>query len=194
MKPLGKWPSRRAISMRAPILHTFFDARAGLLSALNACRPHPTLILQLEDLQADLNRFTFKLYAMLGQAGVIGLQMPRNRVMRQEFGSYLKAKRPVRLGSDQYTSARLSRSQVRVIVALRCLIGANPYKNSALAMLTLFGRLQEALHRALQMVSNSPDYGLGSETHRAEAVMSVFEDLMRTWNLRSGDAEMDLSD
>lgn len=40
------------------------------------------------------------------------------------------------------------------------------------------------------MVSNSPDYGLGEGVHRAEAVMSAFEDLLATWNLRSGDAEM----
>lgn len=93
---------------------------AGSLAALSACRPHPTLILQLEDMQGDLTRFAFKLYAMLGKAGVIGLQMPKNRVMRQQFGSYLKERRPGRSATeDAYTSARLTRSQVRAS-ARRC--------------------------------------------------------------------------
>lgn len=85
---------------------------AGMLTSLMACQPHPTLILQLEDMQEDLLRFTYKLYAMLGQAGVLGLQMPPRVVMRKQFGAYLKASRqPVARGDEsvQYT---LSRSQV----------------------------------------------------------------------------------
>jgi hypothetical protein len=45
--------------------------------------------------------------------------------------------------------------------------------------------MQTALRLALQLVSNSPDYGLSQSPLRAQAVMRVFWDLRATWELRS---------
>jgi hypothetical protein len=45
--------------------------------------------------------------------------------------------------------------------------------------------VQEALVRALQMVSNSPDYGLAENVHRAKEVMTLYNDLEQRWRLRS---------
>jgi hypothetical protein len=82
-----------------------------MLSALMACQTHPTIILQLDDMQDDLVRFSFKLFALLGQAGMAGLQMPAKEVMEAQYGAYLKESRP-RSHVDIAPSISLSRSQV----------------------------------------------------------------------------------
>jgi hypothetical protein len=82
---------------------------AGMLKALTACEAYPTLVLQLEHMQTDLMRFTYKLYAMLGQAGVSGLQMPARGPMRQHFGSFIKSARPHTLPvTDHQTQLTMS--------------------------------------------------------------------------------------
>lgn len=45
--------------------------------------------------------------------------------------------------------------------------------------------VQAALHTALQLVSNSPDYGLSDSPMRAQAVIKVYRDLRAIWALRS---------
>ena len=74
--------------------------------------PYPTLIVQLEDMQADLERFTYKLFAELGDAGVAGLQMPARHAMNDHFGTYLKANHTRTRAQTQH-SAQLTRTQVR---------------------------------------------------------------------------------
>ena len=49
--------------------------------------------------------------------------------------------------------------------------------------------MQTALLTALQLVSNSPDYGLAESSLRAQAVMEVLRDLRATWSLRSDPLE-----
>lgn len=46
-------------------------------------------------------------------------------------------------------------------------------------------RLQTALLSALQLVANSPDYGLSMETRRAEAAVRVYWDIVRNWGVQS---------
>eukprot|EP00892_Ulva_mutabilis_P006490 jgi/Ulvmu1/4212/UM019_0191.1 len=64
----------------------------GMLSALRACEDHPTILLQLEDMREDLIRFTYKLYALLGQADVFYLQIPPRNILHSEFETALKPK------------------------------------------------------------------------------------------------------
>lgn len=79
---------------------------------MRACIPYPTLIVQLEDMQSDLVRFTYKLYAELGDAGIAGLQMPARHAMNEHFGTYLMANHTrTHVKRDQPT--RLTRTQVR---------------------------------------------------------------------------------
>jgi hypothetical protein len=83
-----------------------------MLNALRACGDHPTILVQLEEMSSDLIRFTYKLYAMLGQVGVYHLQMPPKKVLDAEFGSNLKPKH--RVESSSAKGVNLSRNQVRV--------------------------------------------------------------------------------
>jgi hypothetical protein len=45
--------------------------------------------------------------------------------------------------------------------------------------------VQEALVSALQMVSNSPDYGFADNEHREEAVVTLYDDTVWRWRLWS---------
>lgn len=83
---------------------------AGMLNALKACEEHPTVLVQLEDMRTDLVRFTYKLYAMLGQVGVYHLQMPPKKVLDAEFGANLKPKH--RTESTSSRGVTLSKNQV----------------------------------------------------------------------------------
>lgn len=83
-----------------------------MLNALKACEDHPTVLLQLEDMNSDLVRFTYKLYAMLGQVGVYHLQMPPKNVLDAEFGANLKPKHRKESSSSKVVT--LSRNQVRL--------------------------------------------------------------------------------
>lgn len=80
-----------------------------MLNALRACAPHPTILLQLEDMREDLMRFTYKLYALLGQADVFFLQLPPRAILHEEFEAALKSKH--REDKSQ-PSVTLSKSQV----------------------------------------------------------------------------------
>lgn len=84
---------------------------AGMLNALRACEDHPTILVQLEDMRADLVRFTYKLYAMLGQVGVYHLQMPPKKVLDSEFGANLK---PKHRSESSPKGVTLSMNQVRL--------------------------------------------------------------------------------
>lgn len=80
-----------------------------MLSALRACEEHPTILLQLEDMREDLMRFTYKLYALLGQADVFYLQIPPRNILHSEFEAALK---PKHRDDNGQPSVSLSRSQV----------------------------------------------------------------------------------
>ena len=126
---------------------------AGTVHALSACKGYPTLVLRLEHMQEDIERFMFKLYAMLHDAGVRGLQMPARHAMRTHFGAFLKANQTRKSFTDT-SQPQLTRSQV-------------------------------ALVQALQLVGNSPNYGVAQSAMRADAVMRVYQDTLRSWNFRS---------
>lgn len=103
-----------------------------MLTSLLACQPHPTLILQLEDMQEELTRFTYKLYAMLGQAGAQGLQMPNRAAMKKQFGSYLKEARQPAARDATSSQDTLSRSQVSSLLPESnmpaCVLSCTGYK------------------------------------------------------------------
>jgi hypothetical protein len=85
-----------------------------MLKALKSCAGYPSVILQLEDLQEDLTRFTYKLYAMLGRAGVSGLQMPARLPLWRQFGKFFKARnRTVSSSTPGHRGPGLTQSQVR---------------------------------------------------------------------------------
>lgn len=71
------------------------------------------MLVQLEDMRTDLVRFTYKLYAMLGQVGVFHLQMPPKKVLDAEFGANLKPKH--RSESSSSRTVSLSRNQVHFV-------------------------------------------------------------------------------
>lgn len=80
-----------------------------MLNSLRACEEHPTILLQLEDMREDLTRFTYKLYALLGQADVFFLQIPPRAVIHEEFEAAVKPKHREDTAQPTVT---LSKSQV----------------------------------------------------------------------------------
>lgn len=84
-----------------------------MLNALRACEEHPTILLQLEDMREDLVRFTYKLYALLGQADAFFLQIPPRNILHEEFEAALKPKHREEKAQPTVT---LSKSQVQTIV------------------------------------------------------------------------------
>lgn len=102
-----------------------------MLKALTSCSGHPTVIVTLEDMQADLMRFAYKLFAMLGRAGVSGLQMPGLGPLRRRFGGFLKAAR-VRSPASSRPREHLTKSQVRLAEVDSCLPGLRSMRNHRL--------------------------------------------------------------
>jgi hypothetical protein len=144
-------------------------------------------------MRADLRRFTYKLFAMLGQVGVYHLQMPPKKVLDSEFGKNLKPKRDKRQQAVEHKGVSLSRNQVRwqacpypAFVALRiqvlCTCLTENHEPSQLRrLLTLHCALQTALYSALLMIANSANMGLAEDSRRAAAVLRLYEDTLAAW-------------
>lgn len=156
-----------------------------MLNALEACQEHPTILLQLEDMRSDLRRFTYKLFAMLGQSGVYHLQMPPRKVLDSEFGKNLKPKREARPENENaHKGVSLSRNQVcnaAIVSWLEGILRCTLYWFCACSFVSLLCLVQTALYSALLMVANSANMGLSEDSRRAAAVLRLYHDTLSEW-------------